>query len=101
MFKKLNVESELIQATIKINEKQPQKIIQLIKNMLGSLRYENVAVLGLAFKAGTDDIRNSVIIKIIRELKANGAKIRVYDPKAIGKAKTILGQGIKYSSISI
>ena len=63
----------------------------------GENNYE-VAVLGLAFKPGTDDMRDAPSIDIIRDFLGHGAKVRVYDPKAMNNAKKIFGDEVTYAS---
>ncbi|MCD6592803.1 UDP-glucose 6-dehydrogenase, partial [Candidatus Bathyarchaeota archaeon] len=57
-----------------------------------------VAVLGLAFKPGTDDIRESRAIKLAEKLLGKGAKVRVHDPKAMDNARKILGDRVEYAA---
>jgi UDPglucose 6-dehydrogenase len=54
--------------------------------------------LGLAFKPGTDDMRDAVSIRIVRKLLEEGAKVVVYDPKAMDNAKKIFGENVEYAS---
>ncbi len=79
----------LLEAIIKVNEGQPQRMTQLLKRKLGSLSGKRVAVLGLAFKNDTDDIRESRAIPVIRHLKEEGAVIAAYDPMATENMKKI------------
>jgi UDPglucose 6-dehydrogenase len=61
-----------------------------IRRALWVVKGKPVAVLGLAFKANTDDIRFSPAIDLIQQLVAEGANVRAYDPEAMERAKTIL-----------
>ncbi len=99
-FQKAGVEAPLINATLEVNEEQPQKIVMLAEEILGSLRGKRVAILGLAFKSGTDDIRGAVSLKIIKELKNRGAAMKVYDPKAMQNVRKELGDNVEYASSS-
>ena len=99
--KELEVELPLVEATLKINELQPLKAIQMLTDLLGNLNGRRVAVLGLAFKSNTDDMRNAVSIKIIDELLAKGAKVVVYDPAALKNAKKIFGNTIEYADSAL
>lgn len=91
----------LIEAVININKYQREKAIQKITKLLaGSIKDKNIAVLGLSFKAGTDDTRESPSIEIIKELLKKGAKIKAYDPQGIKNAKHILGNSIQYAHSS-
>jgi len=80
--KEVGYEPVLLKSVIEINEKQPARMVKLLKNKLGSLKGKKVAVLGLAFKNDTDDIRESRSIPLIKELLYNGAKVSAYDPMA-------------------
>jgi UDPglucose 6-dehydrogenase len=77
------VEPELLHAVISVNEKQPLKMLDLVKKRLGSLQGKRVAVLGLAFKDNTDDIRDSRSIPVIRGLIEEGADVVAFDPMAM------------------
>lgn len=88
---------ELLDAVMRINEQQPGKITSILKKYFPSLEGICVSVLGLAFKAGTDDLRESPSIPVIRELLSGGARIRAYDPVAGYEAAKVLGsKGIVY-----
>lgn len=80
--KEIGYEPVLLKSVIEINEKQPARMVKLLKNKLVSLKGKKVAVLGLAFKNDTDDIRESRSIPVIKELLYNGAKVSAYDPMA-------------------
>lgn len=75
-------EPVLLKSVIAINEKQPLRMVQLLKTKLGSLKGKRLAILGLAFKNDTDDIRESRSIPVIKELLSNGAIVSAYDPMA-------------------
>ena len=94
--RKIGVELPLIDATIKINETQPVKLVDLAEKLLGSLEGKTAAILGLAFKPGTDDTREAVSIKIINTLLKRGAHVRTHDPKAIDNTRKIIGDKIEY-----
>ena len=69
----------LLQAAIDVNDRQPQRMLDLLDRHV-DVENERVAVLGLAFKPGTDDVRNSRAIPIIEGLHARGASVVAYDP---------------------
>lgn len=71
----------LLTAGINVNEKQPHRLLELL-DQHGSVRGKRVTVLGLAFKPGTDDIRNSRAIPVIEGLQERNADIAAYDPVA-------------------
>jgi UDPglucose 6-dehydrogenase len=74
------VAPQLLDAVMTINAERPAHLERLIEQALGTLVGADVAVLGLAFKAGTDDLRDSPAVAIIRRLLQKGAKVRGYDP---------------------
>jgi UDPglucose 6-dehydrogenase len=77
---KAGVGSELFSATLRVNEAQPKRIVELLELELGSLENLTIGVWGLAFKAGTDDIRDSLALRIVEEIGKLGARMVVYDP---------------------
>jgi UDPglucose 6-dehydrogenase len=95
--KEMGYEPLLLKSVIEINERQPLRMVQLLKNKLGSLKEKKVAVLGLAFKNDTDDIRESRSIPVIKELLDNGARVSAYDPMANENMKKLFGS-IEYCS---
>jgi UDPglucose 6-dehydrogenase len=86
----------LTEATIHVNETQPLKAVNMAEKLLGDLKAKKVAILGLAFKPETDDVREAVSIKIVRELLRRRAKVFVYDPAAIKNVREIFGDNISY-----
>jgi len=79
----------LLQGVLETNREQPFKMIELLVEEIGSLKGRKIAVLGLAFKPGTDDMRESPSIPIVRELSDLGASVTAYDPIAIEAAKKV------------
>jgi UDPglucose 6-dehydrogenase/GDP-mannose 6-dehydrogenase len=73
---------DLLESVLKVNREQPDEIMHLIARHFSSLRDVPVAVLGIAFKPDTDDVRESPAFPIIRRLKAKGARVTAYDPIA-------------------
>jgi UDPglucose 6-dehydrogenase/GDP-mannose 6-dehydrogenase len=87
----------LLQSVIRVNERQPRQVIEILKRQFPTLKGLNLAILGLAFKPGTDDMRESPAIPIVTELLAAGARIRAFDPVAKTEAEKIFGaQAISY-----
>jgi len=84
-----NSEMEIVQSTIRVNERQKERMIEKIEAMMGDMRGKTVGILGLAFKPNTDDMREASSIAIIQGLQARGARIKVYDPEAMEEAKKI------------
>ncbi len=79
-------ELELVRATVSANEKQKQRLVQRIKNEIGSMEGKTIGVLGLSFKNNTDDMREAPSLTILKELALLGAQFKVYDPKSMEKA---------------
>ena len=96
--KEIGYEPILLKSVIMVNERQPGRMVQLLKNRLGSLKGRKIAVLGLAFKNDTDDIRESRSIPVIKELLDNGADVSAYDPMANGNMKKLFGSVRYYDS---
>ena len=91
---KLGYDFKILKAVRDTNEDQRKFVLQKIKDALWIIKGKTIAVLGLAFKPNTDDLRNSPSIDLINALIEEGAKIRVYDPKSMGKARKILKDAI-------
>jgi UDPglucose 6-dehydrogenase len=79
----------LLKAAMEINKHQPRRLVELLESRIGNLKGKKIAILGLAFKENTDDIRDSRAIPVIRELINCGAKITAYDPMACEPMKKI------------
>ena len=94
----LNVRLPLVEATLQINENQPLRAVQLAEDLLGDLKGKRIAILGLAFKPNTNDMRNAVSIKLINELLKRGAMVVAYDPAAVDNAKRVFRNKIKYAN---
>lgn len=93
--KKLGYEPILINATNEVNNQQAVKVFELIRNTLGEINGMNISILGLAFKKDTDDIRESVSLKLIRYLLEDKATILAHDPMAIENSRKVYGDRIK------
>lgn len=80
----------LMRGVIDINEQQYERMIQKVTNALGRFEHDRltglvVGALGLTFKAGTDDLRESPALRILQELARRGATIQAYDPTTMGE----------------
>jgi UDPglucose 6-dehydrogenase len=80
MAEEHGVELGIVDAVVKVNEKQRESMIKKIKAALGVLKGKTIAILGLSFKPNTDDIRDAPSLHIIKRLLKEGATIRAYDP---------------------
>ncbi|MCX5706288.1 MAG: UDP-glucose/GDP-mannose dehydrogenase family protein [Candidatus Omnitrophica bacterium] len=86
----LGYDFQLLKAVKTINEEQKNFIIKKIKDTLWVVKDKTIGILGLAFKPDTDDVRNAPALDLIYALQQEGAKIKVYDPQAMPKAKSVL-----------
>jgi UDPglucose 6-dehydrogenase len=91
------VPMNLLQAVLDINRGQHDRIFQLLGKHFDSLAGKRVAVLGLAFRPNTDDMRESPAVPIVKRLIAEGAKVVAYDPAAGHEAEKIFKDGIDYA----
>ena len=94
---KVGVTPLLLNAVDKSNQKQIENIIKIIERNCGDLKEKNISILGLAFKPKTDDVRDSISLKVIQKLLKKQAKIIVHDPMAIENVKKIFKKRIKYA----
>ncbi|CAH0233004.1 UDP-glucose 6-dehydrogenase [Bacillus sp. Soil745] len=92
------VHFSLLKETVAINDFQQELLVTKAINRLGDLKGKKVAMLGLAFKPETDDMREAPSIKIARSLTKLGAEVVAYDPVAVDNAKNILGDTIRFAS---
>ncbi|MGE6538996.1 UDP-glucose dehydrogenase family protein [Bacillus luti] len=95
-----NVEHDfdLLKSVITVNNNQQASLVEKIKNVLGDMEGKHVAMLGLAFKPNTDDMREAASIVIANDLVKMGAKVVAYDPIATENAKKILPNEVQYAS---
>ncbi len=73
---------QLLSAVIEVNDLQKRRVVQKLEKHLGKLRGRRVALLGLAFKPGTDDMRDAPSLVLASRLLAEGAEVRAWDPVA-------------------
>jgi UDPglucose 6-dehydrogenase len=91
------VRSSLLDAVDQVNNEQIKRIISIIEKKIGKVSGKVITIFGLAFKADTDDIRDSVSIKLIDMLLKKNAKIKAHDPKATDNTKAVFGNKIEYT----
>lgn len=84
------VEFSLLSAIERINELQPLRFLEKVRRALGSLDGKTLGVLGLAYKGGTDDVRQSPAMRLVKLILAEGGNVAAYDPAAILRAKALL-----------
>ena len=88
----------LLEEVRSINEVQRKRFVRKVRKALWNLKGKNLAVLGLAFKGGTDDIRESPAINIVQSLLRDGCSIAVYDPAAMERGKEVLRGNIRFAA---
>ena len=93
---KIGVKPVLLNAVETVNQYQLQNLISTIKKATGRIRGRKITILGTSFKPDTDDIRDSVSIKLIELLLKYQAKINIHDPKAIENTKKVFGKKVSY-----
>ena len=91
-------EFPLLDEIKRINEKQRARFIGKVRSALRTIKGKKLAVLGLAFKDGTDDVRESPAIAVIEQLLKEKCEITAFDPAAMDRARQILGSRIKYAA---
>ncbi|MGR1255147.1 UDP-glucose dehydrogenase family protein [Aeromonas veronii] len=86
-------DAPLLAAVEQVNQRQQQKMAQTLRNRFGpDLRGRTVALWGLAFKPGTDDMRDAPSRPLLAAIWAAGGRVQAFDPKAMGRARQIYGQ---------
>jgi UDPglucose 6-dehydrogenase len=94
--RQFNCDSLIVDAVIEANRRQQRAMIPKIERLVGDLKGKRIAVLGLAFKPETDDMREAPSVEIIRGLTQRGAKVCAYDPVAMSEARKVLSD-IEYA----
>lgn len=87
--KQYGVDLTLIETTIASNDHQKEKMISYITDLIGNPKNKTIGLLGLSFKAKTDDIRYSPAITVIDHFQKSGSKIKAYDPQAMDNMKKL------------
>ncbi|MFC0216054.1 UDP-glucose dehydrogenase family protein [Paenibacillus chartarius] len=86
---------KILRSVIEVNQLQRQRFVEKVASALnGSLEGKKLAVMGLAFKPNTDDLRDAPALDIIEMLQSRGAAVRAYDPVAVGHARPLLPETI-------
>ena len=83
------IQPHLLEAVLEINRTQPSQVVKLLAAGLGDLKDKTILLLGLAFKPGTDDIRESVSLRVIEDLDKFGALVLLHDPIATENCREI------------
>ncbi len=92
---------EILESVENLNHTQPLKAVEFCRQQLGKLSGKNIAILGLAFKPDTDDMREARVIPIVNQLLLEGANITAYDPVTVNMAKSIFQNKIQYAPSAI
>jgi len=88
----------LLDEVIRINEEQRHLFLRKVRSALWTLKGKHLGVLGLAFKGGTDDIRESPAILLIQTLLQEGCSVAAYDPAATERAREVLSSKVEFAS---
>ncbi|MFA6610647.1 MAG: UDP-glucose/GDP-mannose dehydrogenase family protein, partial [Candidatus Omnitrophota bacterium] len=86
----------LLKEVEKVNDNQKMVLMKKIEHLIWNLPNKTVGILGLAFKPDTDDIRYAPAIDVAEMLLREGVKVKVYDPVAMNRAKTVFGKRVKF-----
>jgi UDPglucose 6-dehydrogenase len=86
----------LLDEVMRINEEQRQRFLRKVRNALWTLRGKRLGVLGLAFKGGTDDIRESPAVLLVQSLVQEGCIVAAYDPAAMERAREVLRSNVEF-----
>lgn len=96
MGKQQGFDFKVLEAAQRVNMTQPGRLITALKAVFPSLQGKTMAVWGTSFKPGTDDLRDAPSLVVLRELIAEGATVRVYDPVSLQKLQKIFGKKLTY-----
>jgi len=97
--KQHNYDFRILDAVLEVNDRQRHRLSKTIKERFGgSLEGKTIAVWGLAFKARTDDVRESPAHYIIRDLLDAGARVQAFDPEAMDTTRAVFGDAIHYGA---
>jgi len=88
----------LLEEVHRFNEDQRHRFMRKVRSVLWTFRGKRLGVLGLAFKGGTDDIRESPALLLVQELLREGCRVCAYDPAAMERAKEVLQAGVEFAA---
>lgn len=95
------IEPTLMDAILDVNRRQIARLLRKMYAVIGDLEGTRAAVLGLAFKSGTNDVRESPSLALTEELLVRGVQVCVHDPAAIENARGVLGNRVVYARSSL
>ncbi|MGH7399476.1 MAG: UDP-glucose dehydrogenase family protein [Candidatus Rokuibacteriota bacterium] len=87
---------KLLRSVVEINRERATHLVDMMRKAMGGLEDKTVAVLGLAFKPNTDDMREAKSLEVVRLLHAAGTQVRAYDPVAMDNAKALMPDGVTF-----
>jgi UDPglucose 6-dehydrogenase len=90
VFEDFGLKNQLVAASLAVNRSQPHELIQKLRKGLGNLRDRKICLLGLSYKPNTNDIRESPALDLAKILLQAGARLRAFDPVALGPAAVAL-----------
>ena len=90
----LGYDFALLKEVQRINREAQERFVNKVQKELWIVKGKTIAVWGLSFKPDTDDLRDSVVLAVATRLSVMGAKLRVYDPQAMAKARPLLEEAI-------
>ena len=93
---RLGYDFKLLRSVVEINKERAAHLVEMMRKAMGPLEDQTVAVLGLAFKPNTDDMREAKSLEVVRALHAAGAQIRAYDPVAMENARAMMPPGVVF-----
>ena len=87
---------KLLRSVVEINRERAAHLVEMMRKAMGPLEDRTIAVLGLAFKPNTDDMREAKSLEVVRLLHAAGAQLRAYDPVAMDNARAMMPEGVVF-----
>jgi UDPglucose 6-dehydrogenase len=93
---KAGYEAAMLRSILDLNRQQPSRMVDMAEAVIGTLQGKSIAVLGLAFKPHTDDMRDAPSLRIITSLLEKGASVRAYDPLAMDNARDIMSTSVTF-----
>ena len=91
------VKLKTVKATIDVNREQRTRLIDKARRFFPNFRDVRVAIIGLTFKPGTDDMREAPALVLIEKLKQSGCNVRAYDPAAMDESRRRIGESVYYA----
>lgn len=98
LLQEIGMSPDLFKAVKMVNDRQLEAVMEMVEAQCSLTEGSTVAVLGLAFKSGTDDIRGSVSVELVTRLLNSKVKIKVHDPKALKNFERIFGARVSYAA---